>query len=304
MPIPKVAIVIVNWNGKADTLECLASLRTDIYPHKQIIVVDNGSADESVAAIRQQFPEATVLEAGANLGFCGGNNAGIRYALNGDIDYICLLNNDTVVEAETLTTLVATAEANPQYGLFTPIIHYYDGREEAWFAGSALDLRRGKAEHINSPVPTRDEAPITIPWSTGCAMLIRSDLLRTLHGFDERYFLYWEDVDLSLRIRKQGYLLSLVPKARIYHKVGRSASRISGTTSYYRVRNSLLFVSEHGPFPNLRAVRHIIAPRLRAGLIGWLQRPSADSNLLIPTLCGLRDHFLGRYGQRRVTIKE
>jgi GT2 family glycosyltransferase len=304
MSHPKVVVILINWNGKVDTLECLASLRQDLYPNRHTLIVDNGSTDDSAAAIRAQFSEVEVLETGANLGFTGGNNIGIKWALDEGADYVFLLNNDTIVEPDALTALVQTAEAMPNYGLLGPVIHYYDRPEEVWFGGSSVDMLRGKADHSNEQAPPRDAPPQNIPWATGCAMLIRADIIRTLQGFDDRYFLYWEDVDLCFRIREQGYDLGLVPQSRIYHKVSRSFTGISRVACYYTVRNNLLFLSRHGRVFSIRAWRHIVGKRVNKGLRGWLERKPEDASVLVPTLCGLRDYLLHRYGQWRATISK
>jgi GT2 family glycosyltransferase len=297
MTIPKIIVVLVNWNGKIDTLECLASLRQDTYSSKQVIVVDNGSKDDSVAAIQAAHPEVTILETGANLGFTGGNNVGIRHALEQDADYIYLLNNDTTVEPDALTKLVEAAKAHCEYGLLTPVIHYFDRPDEAWFAGAQLDLSHGIAVHDNSRVPARDEPPITIPWASGCAMLFRADLLHRLNGFDDRYFLNWEDVDLSLRVTGSGSQIGLVPAARIYHKVGRSFATAAGVSCYYYVRNNLLLASHHSGAAYPAAMRYIIAERLRDALRNVKKRKTLANTGLGFTLRAIRDHFTHRYGR-------
>ncbi len=296
--LPKVAIIIVNWNGKADTLECLSSLRLDTYPNKQIIVVDNGSADDSVSVIRASYSDVIVLETGANLGFTGGNNVGIRHALEQGIDYLFLLNNDTTVEPDALTALVDAAEADHRYGLLTPVIHYFDTPAEVWFAGSQMDLTRGTAYHDNRRVPARTEAPHEIPWASGCAMLIRAEIMKKLGGFDDRYFLNWEDVDLSLRVRSSGSRIGLVPNARIYHKVGRAFKSVSGVGHYYYVRNNLLLVWLHSGTNYQRAAFFVIVNRLRENMRAiknW--RVDADNSLPI-TLQAIKDHTLRRYSRR------
>lgn len=295
---PYVAIIIVNWNGKADTLECLASLRQDCYPNKQIIVVDNGSADDSVPAIRAAHPEVTILETGANLGFTGGNNAGIEYALQQGADYLYLLNNDTTVEPDALQALVEAAEADASYGLLTPVIRYYDQPEEAWFAGSRMDLARGLAVHDNSRIPEKRESPIQIPWASGCAMLLRAALIRQIGGLDERYFLNWEDVDLSLRVRALGSNIGLVPAARIYHKVSRSFGASSGVGHYYYVRNNLLLVLLHSGSSYRKAALSIVLNCLRENLRAIKNRRVNASNSMPITCRAIRDHSLRRYGRR------
>lgn len=292
---PKVAIIIVNWNGKADTLECLFSLGEDTYQNKQIIVVDNGSTDDSVSVIRAAYPVVTVLETGANLGFTGGNNVGIDYALKQGADYVFLLNNDTTVEPDALIALVEAAEVDLSYGLLTPVIHYFDTPAEAWFAGSQMNLARGVAFQDNHNIPERNQPPHAIPWACGCAMLVRSEVIKRVGGFDDRYFLNWEDADLSVRIRAQGHILGIVPQARIYHKVGRSFQR-SGTGQYYYVRNNLLLVSLHSR-KVLHASLYIIIERLRESLRAIKNRQPASARMLFYTLRAIQDHFLHRYGQ-------
>ena len=294
----KVAIIIVNWNGKTDTLECLASLHHDCYRNKQLIVVDNGSADDSVEAIRVAYPNVTVLETGANLGFTGGNNAGIDFALQQGVDYLYLLNNDTTVEPDALQVLVQAAEDNTYYGLLTPVIHYFDKPDDVWFAGSHMDLARGIAVHDNSHVPERVEDTIAIPWASGCAMLLRADLMQRLGGLDERYFLNWEDVDLSLRVRALGSSIGLVPAARIYHKVSRSFGDASGVGHYYYVRNNLLLVFLHSGSSYRRAACMIILKRLRENARAIKNRKVNASNSMTTTWYAIRDHSLRRYGRR------
>lgn len=245
MELPAVSVILVNWNGKADTLECLASLQCDTYPNKRVIVVDNGSTDDSLTLIREQFPDAQIVELGANRGFTGGNNAGIRRALETDTDFIFLLNNDTIVEPDALDALVAATRDYPEVGMFTPVIHYYDDRTAVWLAGTKMDLARGGAVHDNSRIPERDEAPFEIPWASGCAMLIRAEAVHAAGILDDRYFIYWEDVDYSLRIRAAGWGIALVPASRIYHKISQCFQSATATSWHYQVRNHLLCLDTH-----------------------------------------------------------
>lgn len=295
MAYPCLAVILVNWNGKMDTLECLASLRQDEYENKRIIVVDNGSTDDSVVVFRAQFPEITVLEAGTNSGFTGGNNLGIRHALAEDTKYVFLLNNDTTVEPTALTALVQAAQTQQQYGLLTPVIHYFDRPTEPWFAGSLLDLSCGIAVHDNRRIPAPDEAPFPIPWASGCAMLLPADILRELGGFDERYFLNWEDVDLSLRVAALNYQIGVVPAARIYHKVGRSLDR-AGSGLYYHVRNNLLLVTLHAGPDAHRATLRVLKGHIRAALRDIKHKRSAGIVTLITTLRAINHHYRRHYG--------
>jgi GT2 family glycosyltransferase len=297
---PRVAVVIVVWNGRNDTLECLESFSGDVYPNKQIIVVDNGSSDDSVVRIRADFPDALILQTGKNLGFTGGNNVGIRRAIENGADYVYLINNDTTVEPDALEKLVAAAEANPQAGLLAPVIHDFDAPRAIWFAGSMLDLRHGAAWHDNARQPARTETPYEVPWATGCAMLLASPLLNELGGFDDRYYLSWEDVDLSLRVRNSGRSVMVVPDARIYHKGGQSGKNLDSIYGYYAVRNSLLLASKHSGRDYHRAVLFIVGTFLKRCLHPRYEGPRRRLLRLIWE--GLRDHLQHHYGPYRPTL--
>lgn len=289
---PKVAIVIVIWNGRQDTLECLASFRNDNYPNKRIIVVDNGSTDRSGEVIRLLYPQVQIVETGRNLGFTGGNNVGIRHAIEEGVDYVYLLNNDTVVEQDSLIRLVEAMEANPGAGLMAPVIHDFEYPRAIWFAGSAMDLRRGAAWHDNVRQPERCETPYEVPWATGCAMLVKAELLDKLGGFDDRYYLSWEDVDLSLRVKKEGFRVMVAPGARIYHKGGQSGKNLNSIYGYYTVRNSLLLARKHSGWNYYRAALSIIGTALRRCVrIGAFRR--RHFRLVWD---GLWDHLRKRYG--------
>ena len=295
MSPPLVSIIIVNWNGKADTLECLASLAADVYPNKEIIVVDNGSGDDSVAVIRGAFPAVRVIEAGENLGFTGGNNVGLRDALARRPDYIYFLNNDTISQPDAVSELVVAAEQNPAFGLLAPVAHYFDRPDEIWFGGARINVDRGVATHDNSDPPAPGDPLREIPWCTGCAMFLRAPLCGQLGGFDERYFLIYEDVDLSMRVRATGAKIGLVPAARICHKVGRSLGRVSQAASYYSLRNRLLFMRERSGRGTLGAGL-AAAGHLWGGLRAARQSGTSALGGLKPGACAIRDYLLGRHG--------
>lgn len=293
---PRVVVVLVNWNGVTDTLECLASLYADGYPCLSVVVVDNGSVDDSVPSIRAAYPDAIVLEAGRNLGFTGGNNVGILYALDHGADYVYLLNNDTTIEAGSLEKLAAAAEGHARAGIVAPIMHYADRPGEVWFGGSSLDIGRGLALHDHSDVPAVLEPPREIPWVTGCAMLVRAEALRALGGFDERYYLYFEDVDLSVRVRKLGCTIVLVPSARIYHKCGQTGNKTKFVTDYYGTRNQLLFVATHSPSTLRRFVLTALWERQRL-MRFWLKEDAARVLPLMKyNFLGFYDFFRKRFG--------
>lgn len=245
MTEPLVAIIIVNFNGKDDTIKCLESLRQDRYPNKLIIVIDNGSANDSVAVIRGAFPDVVLIEAGKNLGFGGGNNLGIRHAIAAGADYVYLINNDTTSEPDALAELVKAAMDNPGFGILAPVIHYMAEPGEIWFCGATLNPRTLEALHDNSSPPARGDPLREIPWATGCAMLIPAKLIADLGGFDERFFLCSEDVDLCIRAGAAGHRIGLVPPARIFHKVSASYY-LNPESTRHGLRGKILLQRIHG----------------------------------------------------------
>ncbi len=231
--VPRVAVVILNWRRPQDTLACLRSLAASDYSVWEAIVVDNASGDESVPCIRAAFPQVRILETERNLGFAGGCNVGLRYALGGGFPLVFLLNNDVEVEPTTLSTLVAAAEAYPRAGILSPLILYAEGRR-IWFAGA---YRRRFMPGISMPGYRRRKrispSPRPIDYATGCAIFLRQEMLREIGLLDESYFMYWEDWDLSERARGAGWQVLLIPRAVVRHRVSASTGENSPAKWYY-----------------------------------------------------------------------
>jgi GT2 family glycosyltransferase len=235
---PLVAIVILTWNGRNDTLECLASLQGVTYPGRKTIVVDNASADGTAEAVKARFPEAEVIVNAGNLRFAGGNNAGIRRALGLGADYILLLNNDTDVDPGFLGRLVEAAEKDPLCGMAAPKILYYGDRDRVWYAGGAISWWQGWISHIG--VREKDDGRFDrggpTAYVTGCCVLVKRKLVEEVGMLDEAYFIYGEDADWSIRAARKGYRLLYVPEARIWHKLSVSAG---GHLSWFKNWNKL-----------------------------------------------------------------
>ena len=297
-----IYVIIVNWNGKDDTITCLQSLHRDEYTNKKIIVVDNGSGDGSVSAIRSHFPHITILENTKNTGFTGGNNTGIRFALDNGADYVFLLNNDTTVERDTILKLAEVYEHDRKYGIAVPAIFSMDDPEKPLFVGSKVDFYRGTAIHDNSRETKREAVPFDIPWATGCAMFMSAEIMKAAGGFDDRYFLNWEDVDLSFRVRNLGYSIAIVPAARVYHKAGESLKLLDHSLVffYYNVRNRLLFNVTH----NKSFYRHALCYIASECVSTWLRllmkgQIRAMYRAVVFTIYAFHDHISQRYGPYR-----
>jgi GT2 family glycosyltransferase len=230
--LPSVAIIVVNWNRRDDTLACLQSLSRIAYPNKRIILVDNASTDGSAAAVREQFPEVQIIELPENLRFAGGNNVGLRDVLKKGDGFALLLNNDTIVEPDFLQHLIETAQRDQRIGLVSPKILYHSRRQVIWFAGGVLKPAWGYVRHfgLRQVDDGRFNQPRIVTFLTGCCLLIRREVLEKVGLLDEGFFLYSEDADYCLRAMKAGYQLLYEPKSRVYHKVS------SSTGGAYNVR--------------------------------------------------------------------
>lgn len=261
---PSVSVVVLNWNGLRDTRECLASLKAVTYPAMRVIVVDNGSENDEAAAIRDEFGDfAELIESAGNLGFAGGANLGIKRALEGDCDYVLLLNNDTVVDAAFLTELVKGVETmQPGVAAVCPTTLFYDrkdviystgGRYSLW-RGSARQIRRGKRWSWEPESKSGKRwASVSVPvdmvmrrdYADGVCMLIPRQAIERVGMLDEEYFNYWEETDWCARARGAGLRCYWVSPARIWHKAARSQSPDARFQYLYR-RNALLFVRKRG----------------------------------------------------------
>lgn len=220
--MPKVFIIILNWNGLKDTLECLESLSRLVYPNFEVIVVDNCSSDDSTASIRRKFPRVFVIENSKNLGYTGGNNIGISRALEQGADYVWLLNNDTVVDPDTLMKLVDEAEQSPGTGLISPIVHFYGAPEEVQFIGARLDFANCEIIPVKEAKELGNEGVRRSLVLYGTALFIRKNVIETIGYLSEKYFAYQEDFDYSVRALRANFRTAVRVDARILHKDSRS----------------------------------------------------------------------------------
>lgn len=252
----KVAIILVNWNGKEDTLDCLVSLgKLKVESLKfKVIVVDNGSTDDSVATVKKNYPDVVVLETGQNLGFAGGNNVGIRHALRWGADYVWLLNNDTVVDNSALVALL-DAFGDKSVGIVGSKIYFLAGHEfhkerydeskqgkVLWYAGGLIDWQNMYASHrgVDEVDKRQFDKTEETPFVTGCSMMVKKEVFGKIGLLDEKFFAYLEDLDLCLRAKQAGYKLLYAPQSIVWHKNAGSSGAGSDTHQYYMTRNRLL----------------------------------------------------------------
>jgi hypothetical protein len=220
-----VWIIVVNWNQKQLTLECLASLERACGSDCRVLVVDNGSTDGSAEAVRRGFPGVELLETGSNLLYAGGNNAGIARALAGGAELIVLLNNDTVVDPGCIEALRSHMTSRSRCGIVGPKILYAEPPDRIWYAGGELSFWRGEMWHRGIRETDRgqyDTAGDT-GYVTGCCLMIRREALERVGLLDERFRMYGEDVDLCLRVRRAGFEIRYEPSGRVWHRISVSS---------------------------------------------------------------------------------
>lgn len=248
MENPKVLILLVNYNSDTYTIACIESLRQITYPHFEILIVDNGSRTESITRLKEKIKGIPILENGENLGYGGAANVGIRYGLEQGADYILLLNNDTTVKPDFLQALVEAAEEDPRIGIVGSKILCWDDPTRVQAAG--MDVYWGigtfnrKDGEINDPKLNRREFFRAL---TGCSILVRSKVFKEIGLFNEKYFLYAEDVEFCWRTQKK-YKILYEPKSVIYHKDGGSSPspEAQGRVAYYSTRNKCYFMLSKG----------------------------------------------------------
>lgn len=267
----KIAIVILHFNGRKDTLECLESISNLTLKDFQllVVVVNNGStekfqipalseAEGSISNFQFKF-----LKNKENLGFAGGNNVGIRYALKNGADYILILNNDTLVDKNLLIELLRVADSSDKIGIVVPKVYFAKGyefhknryKEEdrgrvIWHAGGIMDWKNVIGHHkgVDEVDKGQYEKMEETDYATGCCMLVKREVFGKIGLFDTKYFLYYEDNDLSQKAKKAGYKIVYAPKAVLWHKnAGSAGGSGSNLQDYYITRNRLIFGIRYAP---------------------------------------------------------
>lgn len=246
---PKVAIIILNWNGKHDTIECLQSISVLNYPNYIVTVIDNASTDHSVEDIKKIYPNINIIENIENLGFTGGFNVGIRYAIEEKSDYILCLNNDTVLDKNFILELVKIGETDSNIGGLCPIEYDYNSPKKIVYAGGSIGIISSKLYGYGEIDNGQYSRVKQTKMLCGSALMIKKEAFLAIGFFDEEYFYGSEDKDLAIRLINNNFTIFFVPSAKIWHKRrGATGGRVTPLTVYFSIRNNVLFVKKHGKF--------------------------------------------------------
>ena len=296
---PAVSIIVLNYNGRQDTMACLRSLEHLTYSRASTIMVDNASSDGTAEAVRLAYPNVTVIETGTNLGFTGGNNIAIKYALEHGADYVLLLNNDTIVAPDFLNVMVEVMEQDPTIGVTGPMIYYHNNPETIWTAGGNIDWKHGTTNMIGlneMDVSQFGLSPTTVDFVSGCALLARRNVWEKIGMLDDKFFMYYEETEWCVRATRAGFKIALVPMAMIWHKISIEERAASPRTYYYMVRNRLLFL--HNTGAGYQTWAYTVFEYIRTYMSWTLRSKWQDRRHLRGTMVqAIRDYSRGRFGQ-------
>ncbi len=325
MSSPGVYILILNWNGRDDTLACLESVAKVGYTNFKVIVIDNGSVDDSVDAIRAAFTDIEVIETGRNLGFAGGNNVGIKRALELGADYVLLLNNDTEVDHGMLDAFVAAAKRFPDAGVFSGKIYYHAEPNRIWYAGSQWNAKAAHFEQVGKgglDDGTAYSTACETDTAIGCAFFMPAERVREIGLLDDNFFLCLEETDWCYRAKEAGYPSIFVPDAKLWHKVSVSfGGENSPLALYFQTRNRLLWARRHANLSQrLRVHSEAIRSLLRRfvfPLVGtqvrqpfslkgwwWSMRGTYHDPSNLAYFMGVRDFWLRRFGDCPSVVRD
>jgi len=294
---PKVEILLLNYNGLPDTIECLQSVKKIIYPNYELHLIDNCSEGDDVKILKEKYSHLydNLIEVKPkNLGFTGGFNLGVNKLKTGDdLDYFLLLSNDTTVKPDFLNELIKFTEANPEVGVAGPLVFYYHQKDKIYSCGGKLNTFLFSCKFYKFP---HKEPKKNLNFISGCAFLIRKSLIEKIGLLDENFFTYWEETDFCLRVKKAGYSIACVPQSIIYHKVAQSNKYLSKRYIYYMVRNNLLLVKKHAKWHQWPFLLSFFFLRC---WIGYFFKLIFTKNYsAIPSIfLGTRDFILGHYGK-------
>ncbi|WP_160674303.1 glycosyltransferase family 2 protein [Clostridium sp. C8-1-8] len=243
-----IYIVLLNYNGARDTLDCIESLKKIKYKNYKIVIVDNKSTDDSEEVIRRAVGEQyVVLQSGKNGGFAEGNNLGIEHALKAGAEYILLINTDTLVEPDFLTEMANTFSTDSSIGIVGSQINYYPETDKIWFGGGKIKWDRFSGAHEQQGEADSGSKEIRqIDFMTGCCMLIKREIFEKVGFLPKEYFMYLEDLDFCIALAEKKYKIMYNPNAKIYHKVSASTGGEESAFSVkYGNRNRVILMNKY-----------------------------------------------------------
>ena len=295
---PRIGALIVTWNRRADVLECIDSVKRSSYPRLATYVVDNASSDGTYEAIAAQHPDVNLMRSEENLGFAGGNNLGLSWALEDGLDAILLLNDDILIAEDAVVRLIERSD-DPEVGVVSPKVFVHSDPQTIWAAGGLVDSRGAAVQkHYGELDRGQADEPSDIDYAVGCAMLVKTEAIRHVGLMDPRYYMYYEESDWCRRMRRAGYRILYVPESRAWHKVSMNG-HIRNHAPYYFARNRLLYLREDG-IPPLAIAWIALWNTIRSAAVHALKGRREESRLIVRAVA---DYYLGNFGKFRNGLK-
>lgn len=304
MARPLVHILVLNFNRCADTVECLFSLQRISYEAAKIVLIDNNSSDGSKEKIREMFPNVTIIQNEANLGFAGGFNRGIKNSILNGAEYLLLLNNDTVVAPEIIDEFLKAITAFPKAGILGAKILYYGQDNKIWSMGARWNPGEVGFNHLGwgeLDDGKNWEEVLPVDYVNGCALFFPRELVEKIGMMEEKFFLNWEEIDWCYRARRAGYSCLAVPGAKIWHKISASFSEGFGGPlwSYYMWRNRFLWIERNFRLPQAIGLYMKLFPvflrQVRCCMNPW--KSKENERRARAALRGTWDYFRRRFGK-------
>lgn len=289
----KTLVILLNWNGTADTLECLESLRRSPLSKFDVVIIENGSREEEVRRLKDALRGEVLLESKENLGFAEGNNLAIRYGLGRGYRYFFLLNNDTQIGVDCLFRLKEAAHSDPQIGIVGAVNYYAADPGRVWYSGGHINWKTGQLR--DETAETRDLScfpPIReVDDVAGSSLFIKREVLEKVGLLEPKYFAYYEETEWCLRAKKAGYKIVACLAAKVWHKVSRTLPPPG--IQYMMTRNRCLFMLRNAP---KAALAPFLYREMREGISLWLKSPHL-TDLQWATLAAYQDVLKRRWGK-------
>jgi GT2 family glycosyltransferase len=261
----KIAVVVLCYNGVDLTIECLESLERQEFTDFEIIMVDNGSKDETIQIVSKKFPQALWVKNSENLGYALGNNKGFEYALDRGVEAVFLVNNDTRLHPSCVAALINTLQSDSEIGIIGPMVYTWDQNRTISSAGGEVNWKKAYADNIGmGETDCGRYLSREVDFINGCGLLVSRKALEQTGGLDPKFFMYWEETDWCLRVKKAGFKIFFEAKGLMEHKASIISRELGPTTLYYLTRNRFLFFGRHSPlFLKPIAILHALNGTLR-----------------------------------------
>ncbi|MGR3741273.1 glycosyltransferase family 2 protein [Companilactobacillus sp. DQM5] len=252
MQDPKVSIIVLNYNNALDTINCLKKLRKINYKNYKVIVVDNHSTDESLSKIEKAIDKEYLIKSPVNGGYAKGNNLGIKYALEINSDYICVLNNDVDITPNLILDFVSAFTTENELGIAGPVVCDYDKRNLIQSAGSKVNMNYGRAEELykGMDIASLTSKYVDCDYVSGSCLFFKKEIVEDVGYIPEEYFLFYEENEWCMNARKKKYKVRCITNIIVWHRGSHTINQITGLSEYFMYRNLVIFIKKNGTVKN------------------------------------------------------